>query len=97
MNGYRDIVCIFCFPRKREAEFSRKKAAVGNLSVSLSLDSSPTEGRWQRVSADGEVSYSGLYFIRVRRSGAAYSWLLYSSTISSTLVSRGLPGRQASA
>lgn len=26
-----------------------------------------------------------------------YSWLLYSSTISSTLVSRGLPGRQASA
>ena len=32
-----------------------------------------------------------------RRSGQAYSWLRYSSTISSTLVSRGLPGRQASA
>ena len=31
------------------------------------------------------------------RSGQAYSWLRYSSTISSTLVSRGLPGRQASA
>ena len=28
---------------------------------------------------------------------SVYSWLLYSSTISSTLVSRGLPGRQASA
>ena len=36
-------------------------------------------------------------FIKVKRSDSAYSWLLYSSTISSTLVSRGLPGRQASA
>ena len=84
MNGYRDIVCSFCFPRKREAEFSRKKAAVGSLSVT-------PDGVPERL------FYSGLYFIRVKRSGAAYSWLLYSSTISSTLVSRGLPGRQASA
>src|SRR5699024_6471849 len=40
---------------------------------------------------------SGLASGLRRRSGQAYSWLRYSSTISSTLVSRGLPGRQASA
>src|SRR5699024_3483132 len=36
-------------------------------------------------------------WVRPLFNGQAYSWLRYSSTISSTLVSRGLPGRQASA
>ena len=48
-SGYRDIVRSFCFPCKRKAEFSRKKAAVGSLSVcAFGAATSPIEGRpWQ--------------------------------------------------
>ena len=45
----------------------------------------------------GKIGDVEVLDVTAGRTEAGYSWLLYSSTISSTLVSRGLPGRQASA
>ena len=67
------------------------KGVVENVTIGVGFPFTNASFPPKRAAAQARCSGSrSSYF-------TAYSWLLYSSTISSTLVSRGLPGRQASA
>ena len=75
---------------------------AGEANVTCRLQPPTFTGEVARRAGEGKAPIlldggSGFASGLRRRSGQAYSWLRYSSTISSTLVSRGLPGRQASA
>ena len=75
---------------------------AGEANVTCRLQPPTFTGEVARRAGEGKAPIlldggSGFASGLRRRSGQGYSWLRYSSTISSTLVSRGLPGRQASA